>query len=142
MAKEINLEVVVEELRGHHLLDLFCGYFRKGEFIKRECYCSWGKYSSVEFIYTQAMLITDSVDTMCKYCRTYPAINLCKGKTIRLEDHKSAAVLGIIIGLKYTPGELESIFKEKVKEFNLERNSTNYILGEQLKDFCEKIVSF
>lgn len=135
MAKD-NLKVVVKELRGHHLLNLFYSYIEKGEFVQELVYWGLNKYSrSVKFVYSDEMLITDTIDDMCLLCRAYPAINFCKGLDLKLEDHKSVDMLGVVINHAYAPSELECMFKEKVNELGLKIGSASYVLEKQLKKF-------
>jgi len=58
------------------------------------------------------ILVTDATDGICDRCMKYPAVNFCRGPSVRRMDRKSVANLGIGTGSTYTFSELSQMFED------------------------------
>lgn len=97
----------IQVLRAKHLMNLYFDYIRDKKIPTN--------YSRTRY-YRYPILVTDSIDDICKHCRTYPLINFCKGPKNKNFDHKVADVLGVEIGKEYELETLLKIFESKPKE--------------------------
>jgi hypothetical protein len=95
-------------LRAHHLRELYFLYLRLAEVPTAI------PPDSTPIQYP--ILVTDSIDDMCRECRNNGICNGKEAKRVQREDKTVAEILQIKVGAEYSAESLANIFKAKAQK--------------------------
>lgn len=107
----------VHTIRGHHMINLFMAYVGHKRFPRIERIAQDGK--DIELFYRSPLTVVEIPDDFCHECRSWPALNFCRGEDTRIMDREAAEALDVIIGESYRHIELKERFEHLRQELHL-----------------------